>query len=68
VPLTVKLVKPSPADPPMQFGIAMATRRGDGDLIKRLNAALAEKQVEIAAILDGYGVPRTDAPPEETQR
>jgi mxaJ protein len=72
-PLSVTLVELSPGDPPMQFSIAMAARRGDGDLVKRINAALIAKRAEIAAILDSYGVPRIDFPEnallgKETQR
>lgn len=57
-PLKVALVDPGPADPPLRFAIAMATRKGDGDLSQRLNAALKARRGEIDSILDNYAVPR----------
>lgn len=63
-PLTVTLVEPGPADPPMRFSIAMATRKGDGDLSQRIDAALKARRSDIDGILDQYAVPRLQSPKE----
>ena len=43
---------------PFDFSIAVGVRRGDADLLRALDAALARRAAEVAAILDAYAVPR----------
>ena len=55
--LAVALVDRSPADPPMQFDIAMATRRDDVELRDAVDHALAARREKIEHILAAYHVP-----------
>jgi quinoprotein dehydrogenase-associated probable ABC transporter substrate-binding protein len=42
---------------PMQFDMAVAVRRNDRDLQRRLNQALQDKRDALRAVLDDFGVP-----------
>jgi quinoprotein dehydrogenase-associated probable ABC transporter substrate-binding protein len=58
VPLRIVPVSPA-VDPPFPFvfDIAIGVRRGDEGLREKLDAAIARRRREIAAILERYGVP-----------
>jgi mxaJ protein len=58
VPLRLDAVTPA-ADPrwPMSFDISMAVRRGDRELLNRINAALQRERPAIEAVLERYHVP-----------
>jgi mxaJ protein len=43
---------------PFDYSIAVGVRRGDAELLRALDAALARRTADIAAILDAYAVPR----------
>jgi len=43
---------------PFDFAIAVGVRRGDADLLRALDAALAKRAADVTAILDAYSVPR----------
>jgi mxaJ protein len=47
---------------PFEFSIAIGVKRGERELVQRLNAVLERRQPEIDAILSDYAVPRTDRP------
>jgi mxaJ protein len=49
---------PAGVEMPFTFAIAMAVRTGDSALQAELDAVLARRVSDIAAILDEYGVPR----------
>lgn len=57
-PLAISAIPTVGDDPDLGFDIAMATRRGDGDLLAEVEAALARRAGEVARILADYGVPR----------
>lgn len=58
-PLDVRTVTPLIDGPmlPMAFDISMGVRKGDRELLRELDDVLERKRNEIAALLDGYGVP-----------
>jgi mxaJ protein len=62
IPLRLDPVTPA-GDPrwPMAFDISMAVRRGDRDLLDRINAILGREQPRIDAILEHYHVPLESA-------
>jgi mxaJ protein len=47
---------------PFDFAISMGVRRGDRALQQDLDRVIAQREPEIAAILDAYGVPRLPLP------
>jgi mxaJ protein len=47
---------------PMLFDISMGVRREDSDLKRKIGEALDRNRPEIDAILNSYGVPRSDPP------
>jgi mxaJ protein len=47
---------------PFEFSIAIGVKRGERELVQRLDAVLDRRQSEIDAILSDYAVPRTDRP------
>ena len=48
---------------PFVFAIAMGVRAGDTSLVRRLDAVLSRRRVEIARVLDRFGVPRVPPAP-----
>jgi len=60
VPLEVVPVSPQFDLPflPFVYDISMGVRRGDEDLLRRLDEFLVRRRPEIERILDDYGVPR----------
>jgi quinoprotein dehydrogenase-associated probable ABC transporter substrate-binding protein len=57
-PLEVAPVdQPADATWPMQFSIAMAVRRNDVELRRRIDAVLRQKQPQVEALLRQYSVP-----------
>ncbi|HWS90254.1 MAG TPA: substrate-binding domain-containing protein [Pyrinomonadaceae bacterium] len=63
VPLEVVPVSPQFDLPflPFVYDISMGVRRGDEDLLRRLDEFLVRRRPEIERILDEYGVPRAGA-------
>ena len=63
VPLKVRAARP-PADVglPFEFSISMGVRKTDDALRQDLDAAIAARGADIAAILDAYAVPRMPLP------
>lgn len=61
-PLRLHYVPPPPSlkEQPFAFAIAMGVRRGDQALRDKLDDFIARRQVDIARILDAYGVPRLE--------
>jgi mxaJ protein len=51
------------ADPrwPMAFSISMGVRRGNQQLLEKINASLEREQLQIDGILEDYHVPRSSA-------
>jgi mxaJ protein len=64
VPLAMAPVSPQIDLPflPFVFDMAMGVRREDTALRDRLDRAIEQREAEIAAILDRYGVPRVGGP------
>lgn len=64
VPLEVVPVSPQVDLPflPFVYDISMGVRRGDDALREELEGVLERRRGEIDRILEGYGVPRLDAP------
>jgi mxaJ protein len=62
VPLRTEAVTPA-ADPrwPMTFPISMGVRRGDWELLERIDASLTREQSKIDTILKGHHVPLENA-------
>jgi hypothetical protein len=44
----------------MVYDISMGVRKNDPAFLQRIDAVLARRKAEIAAILNRYGVPRVD--------
>ena len=67
-------VAPTGFELPFEFAIAVGVRKGDDDLLRALDDALAHRAADIAAVLDAYRVPRTAAadgaapPPHDAPR
>ncbi|MFN2384003.1 MAG: substrate-binding domain-containing protein [Gemmatimonadota bacterium] len=63
IPLTIAPLPASErADLPFEYDITMGVRRGDTALKERLDETIREKQGEIRAILERYGVPLVTTP------
>ena len=62
VPLRIERVTPwlDNAQWPMVYDISMGVRKNDPAFLQRIDAVLARRKAEIAAILNRYGVPRVD--------
>jgi len=65
VPLQVTPVDVVSPDPkiPFTFAISMGVRRGDSQLLQRLNSEIQQHQPRIHRLLESYGVPLLAAPP-----
>ena len=63
VPLAITpAIAPRGFELPFDFAIAIGVRKGDADLRRDLDAALARRAADIDAILDAYHVPRIAEP------
>jgi len=65
VPLQVTPVDVVSPDPkiPFTFAISMGVRRGDSQLLQRLNSEIQQHRPRIHRLLESYGVPLLAAPP-----
>lgn len=63
-PIPLKLVPilldPSAVDLALTYDISMGVRKDDVALLNDLNRAIAKRRSQIDAVLDAYGVPRTE--------
>ena len=60
LPLTMVLLHSEPQSPRMEYHIAMGIRRNEPDWRRRLNAVISNRQHDIRAVLEDYGVPLLD--------
>jgi mxaJ protein len=69
VPLTITPITDTVAFAPLQFAydIGMGVRKGDHALRDQLNAIIARKRPQIAALLQSYGVPLVEPALHETE-
>ena len=69
VPLQVTPVDVVSPDPnvPFTFAISMGVRRGDSQLLQRLNSEIQQHRPRIHRLLESYGVPLLAAPPAGAQ-
>ncbi len=69
VPLTMKPITGTEAFAPLvfQFDIAIGVRRGDRELRGKLDDVILNKQAQISALLESYGVPLMDMAPNPAQ-
>lgn len=58
----VDVVSPNPKIP-FTFAISMGVRRGDSELLQRLNSEIQQHRSRIHQLLESYGVPLLAAPP-----
>jgi quinoprotein dehydrogenase-associated probable ABC transporter substrate-binding protein len=58
----VDVVSPDPKIP-FTFAISMGVRRGDSELLQRLNSEIQQHRPRIHRLLESYGVPLLAAPP-----
>jgi quinoprotein dehydrogenase-associated probable ABC transporter substrate-binding protein len=66
-PLRVTPLEPV-VEAPMTFAIAMGVRRGDEDLRRALERAIARRAGDLRLILEQFGVPLVDGPTEHAAR
>ena len=64
VPLRVEPVQPwlDSMETPMQFDVSVGVRKGDEQLLKRIDHVLATRQPDIRKLLQAYHVPLIDNP------